>query len=306
MASLDLAILDKATETDIQLWSFMMKHWITVKVPNPSSLSAVESWLTESIAKREYSVLSRMTMLPVLLTCTEENLDTLCAQHNLSDYLLTKLPIRNRVNNSRIYTEVIKPDNLSEIKPSILRLWTSILSKEKPISVYKALYDFFDHLTRLHKAPLPVTPTKRLGSEGSTLASLSYHWNGEYIGPCREVLRDIIRGYESIGSADSFYSKVLLFVQSSGAGKSRLADAYGEVCPMAAYILREDDNGFPPRDYAVLKAMRSEPNRETEAKMLSPHAKREGIMQRQRVDNIWFHAIAVGILQATFEICKYF
>jgi hypothetical protein len=84
MASLDLAVLDKATETDTQLWSSMMNHWITVKVSNPSSLPAVESWLTESIAKREHSVLSRMTMLPVLLTCTEENLDFLCAQHGLS------------------------------------------------------------------------------------------------------------------------------------------------------------------------------------------------------------------------------
>lgn len=107
-------------------------------------------------------------------------------------------------------------------------------------------------------------------------------------------LEDNIRAYEQMFNRDKSYSKSLLFVQSSGTGKSRLADAYGQFRPMVTYVLRSEDDGFPPADKGIL-ALMSAPSRDAS----SQHA--EGT----RKDNIWFHAIAVGILRATFENCEY-
>jgi hypothetical protein len=86
---------------------------------------------------------------------------------------------------------------------------------------------------------------------------------------------------------DGFYSRTLVFLQSSGVGKSRLADTFGQVvCPMINYVLREKGAaGFPPADDEILLLMRQ--FRST----LCPPAR----------SNVWYHSLAVGVLQASFE-----
>ncbi|KAL2004936.1 hypothetical protein VTN00DRAFT_2786 [Thermoascus crustaceus] len=73
---------------------------------------------------------------------------------------------------------------------------------------------------------------------------------------------------------------------------------------MVSYVLRKGEGGFPPRNFTILKTMRSKPTPEAEAQMLSPKSKPDlsGGARTERVNDIWFRAIAVGILQATFEI----
>ena len=62
----------------------------------------------------------------------------------------------------------------------------------------------------------------------------------------------MIRQNESL--KPPFYAKTLIFVQSSGMGKSRLADAFGEECRMI--ILREEGTlGYPPADGEALSFM---------------------------------------------------
>jgi hypothetical protein len=104
--------------------------------------------------------------------------------------------------------------------------------------------------------------------------------------------------------SDGFYSKSLLFVQSSGAGKSRLADAFGEIFPMISYVIRKDLNGFPPRDKEILDFMQSNPSSAQEEFMSSPSKSLTDVERSERGANIWHHAVSVGILQASFEICK--
>jgi hypothetical protein len=59
-----------------------------------------------------------------------------------------------------------------------------------------------------------------------------------------------------MGPEPKYYAKTLIFVQSSGMGKSRLADAFGEYCPMINFILREKGTvGYPPADAEIRSFM---------------------------------------------------
>jgi hypothetical protein len=154
----------------------------------------------------------------------------------------------------------------------------------------------------------------------------------------------------SLDSASLFYAKTLIFVQSSGMGKSRLADAFGKECPMVNFVLREEGTlGYPPADSEVLSFMRkrlpeqdqkkitdtptkkkSMRNSEEDKKKIkcSPSSERlksmaaksprpkevkepsqipeteDEIFLESMMTTIWNHSIAVGLLQASFEICK--
>lgn len=51
----------------------------------------------------------------------------------------------------------------------------------------------------------------------------------------------------------------MVFVQSSGTGKSRLADSFGRNCLMINFVLREEDStGFPPPDGEIREFLREE------------------------------------------------
>ena len=135
------------------------------------------------------------------------------------------------------------------IKPPLVQLWGSVLCNREWVDVYRAISKLYN---AIEIASQPSTPTKtnianRPGDQSLTAEALLRHWTGKYVGPSLGILRARIRQYEQEG-LDEFYSRFLLFVQSSGTGKSRLADAFGEICPMVNYVIRLDSYGFPPRD----------------------------------------------------------
>ncbi|KAI9771990.1 MAG: hypothetical protein M1840_001278 [Geoglossum simile] len=105
----------------------------------------------------------------------------------------------------------------------------------------------------------------------------------------------------------AYYAKILVFVQSSGMGKLRLADAFGESCPTINFILREN-KGYPPGDGEILDFMCEKPSRrlsDTVFKSPSkPKSRNEdhSAFDKRRTVAIWNHSVAVGLLKASFEV----
>jgi hypothetical protein len=221
-------------------------------------------------------------------------------------YFGVNLPI-NLETFRRDFTKLTGSDKLQFIRQSLVQCWASVLFNREPADVHKAVFDVYAAVDGVASQPSTPITAKISGDEFYAADALLKHWKGEYIGPSRNILRKRIREYEQEGSND-YYSKSLLFVQSSGTGKSRLADAFGEICPMVSYVIRKDPFGFPPRDDEVLTFMQSDPSSGEKTLMQSPVSKPDLTSgdQSERVSNIWFHAVAVGILQASFEVCNYF
>jgi hypothetical protein len=106
-----------------------------------------------------------------------------------------------------------------------------------------------------------------------------------------------------------YYAKTLVFIQSSGMGKSRLADTFGGFCPMINFVLREPGDGYPPPDSEILAFMRKPPSKKDyELIFNSPskdsHATPHEFAEK-RVAVVWNHSIAVGLLQASLEACEF-
>jgi nucleoside phosphorylase len=72
----------------------------------------------------------------------------------------------------------------------------------------------------------------------SPLQSVKRAWQSDYFGSPLRDLRNFIATFNDI-QPSKIYAKTVVFVQSSGVGKSRLAHEYGRsVCPMIGYCLR--------------------------------------------------------------------
>jgi len=221
---------------------------------------------------------------------------------------------------------------------------------------------------KVHSAP--TTPEKS-GTTNSEMKSpilrkLLENWTSEYLPESFLALQDMLRDNEiKMHQNSPFYAKSLIFVQSSGMGKSRLADAFGRECPMINFILREEGTlGYPPADGEVLSFMSKRLSEEDQRKITnsptakpsskrtldaekianSPSSKKLKVIMPKRqleedqqtaaelssaeeskpgkecknlriseteadflqsmVTTVWNHSIAVGLLQASFEICK--
>ena len=86
------------------------------------------------------------------------------------------------------------------------------------------------------------------------------------------------------GLSHEFYAKTLISVQSSGMGKSRLADAFGEYCPMINFVLREEGTiGYPPADGKVLSFMLKNPSKEIK-KEINDSPKAHGISSMRNLE----------------------
>ena len=120
------------------------------------------------------------------------------------------------------------------------------------------------------------------------------HWKKPYIGTSCDLLQNTIKGYEKSVFLETYSS---CSVQRR---KSRLTDEYGKICPMVTYVVRNDEHGFPPADPAIIDVMCKSPSFSASCRLgVSWDPFDEG--QREKATNIWFHAISVGILQATLE-----
>lgn len=126
---------------------------------------------------------------------------------------------------------------------------------------------------------------------------LEEHWKQPYIGPSCALLQQKIRRYTNQFTIGSSYGRTVTLVQSDGAGKSRLADELGHLCPMANYVLRPPNGGYPPSDDRIYEFVMSD----------SPPLNPLGYMGSyyhtldDREEYMWYHAVAIGLLQATFN-----
>ncbi|KAI9774504.1 MAG: hypothetical protein M1839_001692 [Geoglossum umbratile] len=171
----------------------------------------------------------------------------------------------------------------------------------KPVneeSLWSAVYDLFRPVTQP-----PQSETISPSSHTPFLHDLYSDWNGEFfedplIG-LRQQMKDCISG------PLPYYAKTLVFVQSSGMGKSRLADNFGTTCPMINFILRKEGVGYPPTDSEIqkfmckqmpedlLNAVQSSPPKEEQSTCTYPPS---------RAAIIWNYSVMFGILKASFKI----
>ena len=253
-----------------------------------------------------------------------------------------KFPMTLKSEFSELLEKVASPNT------SDLNIWTAVAQ----------LLVAFDS-PRVPSTPPPKDNNTNIDAK-SPLRTLLENWTSEYQPQSLEALQHMIRVNESReDSAEAFYAKTLIFVQSSGMGKSRLADAFGKQCPMVNFVLREDGtHGYPPADSEVLSFMREKlPEQSRDKIVLTPmkeglSSKRISEENMKKIRNsssgkmlkswtakssrpkegmkaslepeeedkfseeggdifiesmsttVWNHSLAVGLLQASFEICK--
>ncbi|KIX00387.1 uncharacterized protein Z518_10526 [Rhinocladiella mackenziei CBS 650.93] len=114
-------------------------------------------------------------------------------------------------------------------------------------------------LSRANKGTTNVAFVRSPSQSSVVLRALQKDWNNAYFPHSLVALRDLIRRYQLL-DVSKYYAKTLVFVQSSGMGKSRLADAFGQCCLMINFILRESGtSGFPPPDEEILLFLRDPP-----------------------------------------------
>ena len=179
----------------------------------------------------------------------------------------------------------------------------------------------------------------------AVLLKLHHKWTREYLPESLDALRDEIRrNGQRIASGLQIYARTLLLVQSTGMGKSRLADKFGETCPMINFTLGEANfKCYPPVDGEVRSFLCKELPKTTKD-MILDSPRRNGISPKlktptlqtptpkkpkldgrvqpreeklsqsseeiteQFMENLaimaWNHTRAAAFLQACFEVCK--
>jgi hypothetical protein len=170
-------------------------------------------------------------------------------------------------------------------------------------SVWSAVYELF----------VPATPPRSKSISPTMIGDrfvgdLYDAWHWPYFKDPLIALRQQMQ--HCIDDKSAYYAKTLVFVQSSGMGKSRLADTFGESCPMINFILRENE-GYPPGDGEILDFMCEKPPKvlldavsKSPSKPKSENEDRSAFDKRRTVA-IWNHSVAVGLLKASFEARKF-
>ncbi|KAI9860589.1 MAG: hypothetical protein M1813_006013 [Trichoglossum hirsutum] len=151
----------------------------------------------------------------------------------------------------------------------------------------------------------PIAPEPQIMSSSpvlvkdGTLRDLRGDWTRDYFPGSLEVLQKLVRNR----NMKVYYSKALVFLQSSGVGKSRLADAFGETCLMISFNLRRDGTiGYPPADIEILDFMQQRPSSSCSTILhQSPQKNQDPEYPKIRGQYIWNHSIVVSLLRAGFE-----
>jgi hypothetical protein len=188
------------------------------------------------------------------------------------------------------------------LEPHCSSLLKEIVSRSSGLNVWAAVAE----LLKAHDPTISDAPSVAAVDETPSMAPyVKNDWSNRFLGNSLYTLRTVIRNFEGQekNEIDRFYSRTLIFLQSSGVGKSRLADTFGQSCPMINYVLREKDAvGFPPADDKILLLMQMEP--ESDQKIFlteSPKKNPTKSYPPTRANTIWYHSLAVGVLQASFE-----
>ena len=95
-------------------------------------------------------------------------------------------------------------------------------------------------------------------------------------------------------------------------GKSRLADAFGQTCPMINFVLHETEDGYPPRDDEILSFTRKQLSEAGYRKIFGSPLKKKPMPEhpaaiefsKRRVAIIWSHCLAVRLLWASLQKCE--
>jgi len=207
-----------------------------------------------------------------------------------------ELPSRNRPSRMFIWDDLVAFQSHFHLsrqlntKAAILLL-EHIINRESDELVWSALYDLL---------------TDRKSTENSFTPDLYQDWKRNFFPDSLPALRQQMQ--DCVSEKQPYYARTLVFVQSSGMGKSRLADKFGESCPMINFILRDEDDGYPPADPEILMFTRRELVAETHLEMLTSESitshRDSRVFASRRSSMIWNHSLAIGLLQASLEICK--
>lgn len=138
------------------------------------------------------------------------------------------------------------------------------------------------------------------------LKNVSQDWRRDFFSDSLVALQDHIRF--CLQDERPFYAKSLVFVQSSGMGKSRLASRFGETCPMIDFVLRDHHDGYPPADPEILSLLHSGIAGEIRRLVFDSPSKNYNLNSQgysyRCAEAIWSHSLSVGLLQASCVLCK--
>jgi hypothetical protein len=183
------------------------------------------------------------------------------------------------------------------LKSEFSSLLDKVASRATDLNIWTAvakLLKAFD----VHTLPKTKTVSFHSSRRSDVMRDLEKDWTNDYFPHSLVALQSLIREYQK-RAVKKYYAKTLVFVQSSGMGKSRLVDSFGQVCPMINFVLREEGTtGFPPADPEILKFLREKPPPDKMNITLATSSS-EGMTAAA-----WNHALAAALLQASFEICK--
>ena len=187
-----------------------------------------------------------------------------------------------------------------------------MFSKLAANAPWSEISDAFLFIADLRPSSLALDTHRKEDSNESALSGviefLQKDWKVPYYPDSLDALKDYIQHYEQLIEAENaYYGKIVSFIQSSGMGKSRLVDAFGEKCPMINLVLRkEGSTGYPPSDGEIVSLVTRQAV-ETQQLVIdnSPSSKgRGGNFSKRRRAVVWNHSLAMGLVQACLENCE--
>ncbi|KAI9773304.1 MAG: hypothetical protein M1839_002164 [Geoglossum umbratile] len=127
--------------------------------------------------------------------------------------------------------------NIEAIAILLKRAVTEPVDEE---ALWSAAYDLLTPQTPPREQSTSKWPDRHV------LSDLQKDWLREYVPDSFFALERLISNYNQTAWVAQYYSRTLVFVQSSGLGKSRLVDIFGKSCPMINLILRKSGTrGYP-------------------------------------------------------------
>ncbi|KAL3711853.1 hypothetical protein TMatcc_000546 [Talaromyces marneffei ATCC 18224] len=243
--------------------------------------------------------------------CAIENKNLASLRYILGE-LLNNLPEHSRpmstiAFHTKFPTE-LHAEQLELVKHPLIALLQKAVDRCEASEVLGAAKEFFTQFRRvdLHQVTAR-TSSQNFPDQHELLlpGTVKKHWSTNFVGGSDERLISALEAYEADfeqpDARKKYYSKLIMLIRSSGAGKSRLADTVGKRCLMITYVIRDHPGGYPPADSAICDFLSAHPSR-AEADMMSPKKKTaDYATATHRVYSIWAHATMIALMQSTLE-----
>jgi hypothetical protein len=108
------------------------------------------------------------------------------------------------------------------------------------------------------------------------------------------------------------YAKLMCFLQSSGSGKSRLAEEFGlATCPLLSFNVHRSAQTYPRPDGEILALLQQSVPEWVRRKIVKPRRRDwdgRGVYDysdQRRTKTVWAQVVIVALLLASFEECQY-